>query len=391
MKWLRSKKDKKKNVDNKAANNAAQPADGGQSHSGKQETVDDSGMISKFRRRLTVSGASQNIDGEAAPPGSTNKDTGLLAKNIAVEGDLNQVVHTYAGISKKGFAPYNPRKKNQDGMFMCFDEKTNSLVLCVLDGHGEHGEKVSEHFVNVLPGRLFGMEAWKNYDTIKEAIQDAILSVEDEVLKASRIDTEFSGTTLTMAVIRDGKLLCANIGDSRAVVARFSSNEVNEEGEPDPCYIAEAFTVDHKPDLPEERQRIIDAGGRVFSVEYDDGVDGPPRVWLGHMDVPGLAMARSLGDTVAHTVGVISQPEFTERELNPNEDKFIVIATDGLWEFVENEESVDMVLDVMTKGPCAAAKALVEEANTRWIREEQVVDDTSVIVANLFSFGRKVQ
>ena len=43
---------------------------------------------------------------------------------------------------------------------------------------------------------------------------------------------------------------------------------------------------------PKEKERIIRAGGRVFAVEYDDGIDGPPRVWLGHMDVPGLAMSR---------------------------------------------------------------------------------------------------
>jgi hypothetical protein len=37
----------------------------------------------------------------------------------------------------------------------------------------------------------------------------------------------------------------------------------------------------------------------VFAVEYEDGQDGPQRVWLGHMDVPGLAMSRSLGDKVS--------------------------------------------------------------------------------------------
>lgn len=42
----------------------------------------------------------------------------------------------------------------------------------------------------------------------------------------------------------------------------------------------------------------------MFAVRYDDGIDGPPRVWLGHMDVPGLAMSRSLGDMVAHDAGV---------------------------------------------------------------------------------------
>lgn len=54
-----------------------------------------------------------------------------------------------------------------------------------------------------------------------------------------------------------------------------------------------------------EQARIEAKGGRVFAVEYDDGVDGPARVWLGHMDVPGLAMSRSLGDAVAHTAGTM--------------------------------------------------------------------------------------
>jgi hypothetical protein len=49
---------------------------------------------------------------------------------------------------------------------------------------------------------------------------------------------------------------------------------------------------DHKPDLVEEKARILAAGGRVFAVEYDDGISGPQRVWLGHMDIPGLAMSR---------------------------------------------------------------------------------------------------
>merc|ERR1712244_131062 len=124
-----------------------------------------------------------------------------------------------------------------------------------------------------------------------------------------------------------------NIGDSRVIIGK----------EVDGKLVSEEFTHDHKPDSPKEKERILEAGGRVFAVEYDDGIDGPPRVWLGHMDVPGLAMSRSLGDAVAHTAGVISEPEFTDYELNPATDRFLVVATDGLWEFVDNMETVDMV------------------------------------------------
>jgi len=77
--------------------------------------------------------------------------------------------------------------------------------------------------------------------------------------------------------------ICANIGDSRTAIGYAN---------PAGGVIAETITHDHKPDTPAEKARIEAKGGRVFAVEYDDGVDGPPRVWLGHMDVPGLAMSR---------------------------------------------------------------------------------------------------
>merc|ERR1712127_631687 len=121
-----------------------------------------------------------------------------------------------------------------------------------------------------------------------------------------------------MAVVRGNHLTGVNVGDSRVIIGKENDGKI----------VAEEFTHDHKPDTPKEKDRILAAGGRVFAVEYDDGIDGPPHVWLGHMDVPGLAMSRSLGDAVAHTAGVISDPEFTERDLDPSTDRFVVIATD---------------------------------------------------------------
>lgn len=92
----------------------------------------------------------------------------------------------------------------------------------------------------------------------------------------------------------------------------------------------------------------------------------------------------SLGDAVAHTAGVISDPEFTERELDPAEDRVLVIATDGLWEFVMNDETINLLEP--TPGPAEAVDCLVKEANARWMQEEQVIDDTTIIVAHLFDY-----
>ena len=62
---------------------------------------------------------------------------------------------------------------------------------------------------------------------------------------------------------------------------------------------------------------------------------GPQRVWLKYENVPGLAMSRSFGDEVAHSVGVSSEPEILTEQINKF-SKFIVIASAGVWEFLSN-------------------------------------------------------
>jgi serine/threonine protein phosphatase PrpC len=61
-----------------------------------------------------------------------------------------------------------------------------------------------------------------------------------------------------------------------------------------------------------------------------------------------------------------------------------VIATDGLWEFIDNKETIDMAQ--AENAPAEAVDVLVKEACQRWMQEEQVIDDTTVIVANLFGY-----
>jgi len=207
------------------------------------------------------------------------------------------------------------------------------------------------------------------------------------MLRDASIDTEFSGTTAVINVIRGDLIVCGNIGDSRITLGYTNS---------DGAIVAKSISDDHKPDRANEKARILSSGGRVFAVEYDDGIDGPFRVWLGHMDVPGLAMSRSLGDTVAHSAGVISDPEFTSYRMgtgqgdfidHPNElkgwvqDKYLVIASDGLWEFMPDQEVIDIC---HTQDDCRrTVDLLIMEANGRWMKEEQVIDDTTVIVAHI--------
>jgi len=91
-------------------------------------------------------------------------------------------------------------------------------------------------------------------------------------------------------------------------------------------------------------------------------------------------MSRSLGDKVAQSVGVSPIPEIFEFHIKPT-DSFIVIASDGIWEFLSNEDVAKLVANELWKGtPETAANALVKESFFKWREEEDVIDDITCII-----------
>lgn len=142
-------------------------------------------------------------------------------------------------------------------------------------------------------------------------------------------DVRYSGSTCVSLLTYGRHLFMANVGDSRAIIIKQDPED------PKKC-IASALTRDHKPDDPDELKVITAAGGRVDSYRDSQGNKvGPERVWLKHEDIPGLAMSRSFGDQVAAKVGVNAVPEISELRMDPS-DKVIILASDGVWEFLEN-------------------------------------------------------
>ena len=110
---------------------------------------------------------------------------------------------------------------------------------------------------------------------------------------------------------------------------------------------------------------------------------GPNRVWLKNENIPGLAMSRSFGDRVAASVGVISEPEIVHKALE-KEDKFLIVASDGIWEFITNTEAVEIVVPYWTKNdPEGAADHLINLATEKWKQEDEVIDDITCIIAFL--------
>ena len=87
-----------------------------------------------------------------------------------------------------------------------------------------------------------------------------------------------------------------------------------------------------------------------------------------------------MGDRVAQSVGVTAEPEVKEFLLSLN-DKFLVIASDGVWEFLSNEDVAQIVLPYYEQNaPEAAANALVKASYKKWKQEEEVIDDITVVI-----------
>lgn len=107
------------------------------------------------------------------------------------------------------------------------------------------------------------------------------------------------------------KLYMANVGDSRGIV--ITQKQGGNPNDPASQCSTQPLTRDHKPDDEDEAKRIVANNGRIDSYRDNHGNPlGPLRVWLKTEDVPGLAMTRSFGDAVAHSVGCNAEPEMNE-------------------------------------------------------------------------------
>ncbi|KAG5182546.1 phosphatase 2C-like domain-containing protein, partial [Tribonema minus] len=149
----------------------------------------------------------------------------------------------------------------------------------------------------------------------------------------------------------------ANVGDSRAIVARFHVTQEHEGR-----LVAKPLSSDQTPYRKDERERVKACGARVMSMdqieglepihenwgdvnlgeELDEGGD-PPRIWSPFGEYPGTAFTRSMGDVIAEELGVYAEPEVIHRRLQAG-DKFVVVASDGVFEFLTNQSVADMVL-----------------------------------------------
>ena len=297
---------------------------------------------------------------------------------------IEKVITKLQTLCKKGFAGPGVKKTNQDNFFIYnnFNNNSNYIYLGVCDGHGMFGQDVSGYLVNTLPQNMntnlltgdISTLATESNDKLFPIISQTFISTNIDMTEDERVDSSFSGSTCVTLFYTPSRLICANVGDSRCVIGKFDGQN----------WKSQNLSRDQKPSEQDEYDRIINSGGRIESFKDENGnYIGPERVWLKDEDVPGLAMSRSFGDEVAHTVGVITDPEISEYFFM-EEDKFIIIASDGLWEFISSDECVLMVKDFYLKNDIDGAMSyLYKESSKRWIMEEEVIDDITILMAFL--------
>ncbi|XP_047328385.1 probable protein phosphatase 2C 59 [Impatiens glandulifera] len=200
----------------------------------------------------------------------------------------------------------------------------------VFDGHG--GARAADYVKQNLFSNLISHP--KFISDTKSAIADAYNHTDAEFLKSENNSTRDAGSTASTAILVGDRLLVANVGDSRAVICRGGN--------------AIAVSRDHKPDQTDERRRIEDAGGFVM--------------WAGTWRVGGvLAVSRAFGDRHLKQY-VVADPEIREEKVDSSLE-FLILASDGLWDVVSNEEAVEMGKPI--EEPEAAAKRLMQEACQR--------------------------
>ncbi|KAJ8747443.1 hypothetical protein K2173_023843 [Erythroxylum novogranatense] len=220
-------------------------------------------------------------------------------------------------------------------------ERAQELGLfAIYDGHLGDGvpRYLQKHlFANILKEEEFWVDPSRSILKAYERTDQAILSHSSDLGRG--------GSTAVTAILINGRLWVANVGDSRAVLSIGGK--------------ARQMTTDHEPNT--ERGSIENKGGFVSNMPGD-----VPRV------NGQLAVSRAFGDKSLKS-HLRADPDIQVTDIDENTD-ILILASDGLWKVMPNQEAVDIARRI--KEPMKAAKQLIAEA----LRKDSKDDISCVVV-----------
>ena len=307
-----------------------------------------------------------------------------LNNNLVNEGGI---LKNYSTLSRPGSDKNGMTKTNQDSLFsrLNINNVKDFNIFGVLDGHGPSGHLISQFAAQFIQNYIINNPELKNlskteeiYFKLKEnnynIIKQAFILIDNQ-LKSQNFDVKESGSTCVLVAQIGNHLICANVGDSRAIVVFDENNDKNLNQ-----LKAIPLSIDFKPDMPEERSRILMSGGVVEQATNCLGVKmGPFRIFAPGEDYPGLAMSRSIGDLEGKNFGVTAEPGIIEYNISEN-TKYVVLGSDGIWEFLSNEHVKNLgKAFYLNNDPKGFVEELITQSLIEWRCNDSIVDDSTVI------------
>jgi len=287
---------------------------------------------------------------------------------------------------EKGSKGYKDTTPNQDNFSVTMFQNGWTLA-CAFDGHGPNGHHVSTRTVQTVPYFLIKNGGFGGKEDVPDGmIEDALIQAFETAQKdlvqymlENNLDVQASGSTAVAALWRGNTIWTANCGDSRCAIGHYA-----DAGKADSKVEKVFETEDHKPTTPKERERIEASGGEVRSQTYPDGWVNH-RIFIKGEDYPGLCMARTFGDLSVKDCGVIATPEVAKTVVDLKNRPFLVISSDGVWEFLDTPFVLKAVGKKMKVEPKEkTVLKLQREARKRWKQEEgDYCDDVTSILVTL--------
>lgn len=247
----------------------------------------------------------------------------------------------------------------------------NGAFAAVFDGHG--GNAVSRYLRQNLYANVQAAAPVSTVEECVTALKAALKKVDREVQRISHWSFQGSTAVAVWVVSEDRvdeeprrTVIAANVGDSRAVMCR--------NGE------ALDLTVDHKPNTAAEKARVEALGGKVVWCGMVDE-DGKPVPNAGIHRVNGnLALSRAIGDR-SERPAVTSKPDMTTFDVE-DDDEFIILASDGLWDVMSSQEAISFVRDTLREsGPVLEGSS--KASSDSEIQEDETESESEPASTNL--------
>ena len=289
---------------------------------------------------------------------------------------------------------YNTKKMNQDSFFIMPNikhiNKLNNFfiqIFGIFDGHGDHGhiisKEIKEYFIDYFNTLNLDMISNNNnaiYEKLVknnyEEIYNLFKNIDEKLHKKysspenSNNICIHSGTTALIIILFYNKIISINLGHSKSIII-YKNNSILQ------------LNSLHIPESEEEKKRIEKNGGIVKMEEWSS--EGPKRICYKEDDnikYSGLSVSRSFGDFASEQLGVFSIPEIKEFNLDYNDVKILVIATNGIWEFLSNENVRDTILNYYDEDNIEGGiNKLISVGKKIWsVKNPYYIDDLTAIL-----------